>query len=125
MTPQVTAAGPEAGQATAELALALPLVAMLALALVQAAVVARDQLGVVHAAREAARAASVDPDPSKPPAAAARVMPGAWLRPVHRPPAGGFVAVEVVYRSPTDLPVVGALLPDPVLQARAVMRVER
>lgn len=115
----------DGGQATVELALALPLVALLALALVQTALVVRDQIGVVHAAREAARAASVDPDPAKPPAAAARVMPGAVVRPVDRPSAGGYVAVEVVYRSATDLPLVGSLLPDPALSARAVMRVER
>jgi Flp pilus assembly protein TadG len=41
----------EDGQATVELALVLPLVAVLLLALVQAAVVARDQILVAHAAR--------------------------------------------------------------------------
>ncbi len=51
------------GQATVELALVLPLVALVLAALVQAVVVARDQLLVVHAAREAARAAAVDPAP--------------------------------------------------------------
>ena len=47
------------GQATVELALALPLLCVLLLAVVQVAVVARDQLAVQLAAREAARAASV------------------------------------------------------------------
>jgi hypothetical protein len=35
------------------------------------------------------------------------------------------VEVEVVYASPTDMPIVGALLPDVTLRAHAVMRVER
>jgi hypothetical protein len=42
----------------------LPLVAVLLLSIVQAAVLARDQILVTHAAREAVRAAAVDPDPA-------------------------------------------------------------
>ncbi|MDZ7734624.1 MAG: TadE/TadG family type IV pilus assembly protein [Acidimicrobiia bacterium] len=52
----------EAGQASVELALTLPLVAVVLLAVVQAGLVLRDHLLVGHAAREAARAAAVDPD---------------------------------------------------------------
>ena len=48
------------GQAAVELALALPLVAVLLLALVQLGFLVRDQVLVVHAAREAARQAAVD-----------------------------------------------------------------
>ena len=118
-------AGREHGQATVELVLAFPVVLVLVVAVVQAMLVVRDQLVVVHAAREAARAASVHPDPSRPAAAAAAVMPGTVVRPLRRPPPGELVTVEVVYRSPTDLPVVGPLLPDPELSARAVMRVEQ
>jgi Flp pilus assembly protein TadG len=51
--------GPDRGQATVELALVLPLVAMLTLAIVQVALVARDQNLVTHAAREAARAGTI------------------------------------------------------------------
>ena len=51
------------GQATVELALALPLVCLLLLAVLQVAVVARDRLAVEHAARAAARAAAVSADP--------------------------------------------------------------
>jgi hypothetical protein len=116
---------PDGGQATVELALALPVVAVLGLLLVQGALVGRDQLVVIHAAREAARAASVDPDPAAPREAARLVLPGATVDIGDRPPPGQPVTVTVVYRSPTDLPVVGPLLPDPLLTARAVMRVER
>jgi hypothetical protein len=115
----------ERGQAVVELALALPFVAVLALVLVEGALLGGNQLAVVHAAREAARAASVDPDPAAPGAAARLVLPGAAVHVGHRPPPGQPVAVTVSYRSRTGLPLVGPLLPDPLVSARAVMRVER
>jgi Flp pilus assembly protein TadG len=60
----VTARGRgEAGQAAVELALCLPLLAAIGLALLQVALVVRDQVLVTHAAREAAREAAVSPDP--------------------------------------------------------------
>lgn len=118
--------GNATGQATVELVLVLPVVAMLALALLQAALVGRDQIAVVHAAREAARRASVDPSAGAAQEAAAEVIPGAVVdQPRARPPVGSTIAVEVGYRSPTDVPVVGPLLPDVPLRARAVMRVEQ
>src|SRR4051794_19950096 len=55
--------GRDRGQSTVELALVLPAVLVLALALVQIGLVVRDQVRVTHAAREAARAAAVTPDP--------------------------------------------------------------
>jgi hypothetical protein len=113
------------GQATVELALALPVIGILGLLLVEGALVARDQLAVVHAAREAVRAASVDPDPAAAAEAARLVLPGAAVELGRRPPPGRPVVVTVTYTSPTDLPLVGPLLPDPRLSARAVMRVER
>jgi Flp pilus assembly protein TadG len=116
---------PEAGQATVELALALPVVLVLGLVLVQATLVLRDQLVVVHAAREAVRATSLDPDPGRGQTAAEAVLPGALVRLGRRPPVGELVAIEVHYRSPTAVPVVGPLLADVALEARAVMRVER
>jgi hypothetical protein len=123
--PSVRPLRPDTGQATVELALAMPIVAILGLLLVQGALVGRDQLAVVHAAREAAREAGVDPDPDAPGAAARLVLPGATVDAGVRPPPGRPVTVTVAYRSPTDLPLVGPLLPDPLLTARAVMRVER
>jgi hypothetical protein len=115
----------EGGQTTAELMVVFPVVLLLALVLVQAALVLRDDLALANAAREAARAASLDADPTRAQRAAAAVLPGARVRPGARPPVGDLVTVEVSYRSPTDLPLVGPLLPDPVLVARTAMRVER
>jgi len=115
----------EAGQTTAELAVVFPVVLLLALTLIQAALVLRDDLVLVDAAREAARAASLDPDQARAERAAAAVLPGATVSSRARPPVGELVTVRVSYRSPTSLPLVGPLLPDPVLVARATMRVER
>lgn len=115
----------ERGQATVEFALLLPLVVAALLAVVQAGLVVRDQVAVVHAAREAARAAAVDPDPRRAVTAAREVLDEAEVEVGRRGQVGEQVRVRVAYRSPTDLPVVGPLVPDPVLSAEAVMRVER
>lgn len=52
----------EEGSAVVEFALLLPILFVVALALVQVAVLARDQLVIAQAARVAARLAAVDPD---------------------------------------------------------------
>lgn len=124
-SPTAGDASREGGQATVELALVLPVLVALAIALIQAALVARDQVLVVHAARAAAREASVDAPAGDVRAAAERVLPGAVVDIAPKPPVGEPRAVEVRYVCRTDLPLVGALFPDPELRARAVMRAER
>lgn len=121
--------GTERGQAAVELALVLPLVAALALALLQVALVGRDQVLVTHAAREAAREAAVSSDPGRPRQAA---LAGARLEADRldvessgRGRPGSRVTVVVRYRSPTDVPIVGSLVGDVHLSASAAMRVER
>lgn len=116
---------PESGQATVEFALVLPLVVLLLLAVLQTALVVRDYVATIHAAREAARAASVDRDPGAARAAARRVLRDARVEVGLRPRIGGPVRVEVTYRSRTNLPMVGVLFPDPELHATATMRAER
>jgi TadE-like protein len=116
---------PERGQATVEFAFVLPLLVLVVMAIIQVGLVVRDELGVVHAAREAVRAASVDPDPTRAVRAARRTLPGAEVEVGDRPEVGGDITVTVRYTSVTDLPLVGALFPDPALHATAVMRVER
>jgi TadE-like protein len=115
----------EGGQSTVEFALLLPLIVFAGLAVLQVGLVVRDQVAVVHAAREAARAASVDPDASRAVKAARRTLPDAEVAVGARPEVGEPIAVEVSYRSATNLPLVGPLFPDPELSARTVMRVER
>ena len=117
------------GQATVEFALLLPVVMLLLLAVLQVAVVVRAQVLVTHAAREAARAVAVDErsgaaldgarssgalDPAR-----LRVLVGPRGRP------GGRVQVQLRYRAPTDVALIGALLDDVELGADATMRVER
>ena len=117
------------GQATVELALVLPLVAVLVLVVLQVGLVVRDHLLVEHAAREAARAASVaDADRSSAAnraAVRAADLDADRLRVSSNVTDGGErVAVHVDYRSATDVPLVGLLLPDVELRGDAVMRVE-
>jgi Flp pilus assembly protein TadG len=113
------------GQAAVELALALPLVALLLLAVVQVGLVVRDQVLVVHAAREGARAAAVDPSAAvaRRAAVAGSGLPESRLR-VDLTRRGGRVEVVARFRSATDLPLVGSLLPDLSLRANAAMRAE-
>jgi Flp pilus assembly protein TadG len=119
----------DGGQATVELALVLPLVVGLLLAIVQAGVLARDQILVTHAAREAVRAAAVDDDPAAARRAAEQAGPLAADRldtdVAERGEVGGRVRVVVRYRAPTRIPLVGAFVDDVVLDAAATMRVER
>lgn len=110
-----------------EVALVLPIVAMLLLLVVQTALVVRDQVLVVHAAREAARAAAVDPsrDAARRAALAAASLDPARLDVRVVPDATGrLVSVTVSYRSPTVAPMIGPLLPDVLMEGRASMRRE-
>lgn len=118
----------QGGQATVELALVLPVVVLLALVVAQAAAIGRDQLLVVHAAREAVRAAAADPDPG---AATTAARGAAALEPARlsvalagRGERGSRVTATVTYRAPTQVPIVGALLGDVTVTGRATMRVE-
>jgi hypothetical protein len=84
---------------------------------------------VVHAAREAAREAAVDARPASIRAAAVRAAKS--LKPealrTETSLVGGVaraVTVRVHYRSPTDVVLIGPLLPDVNLGAKAAMRVE-
>lgn len=119
------------GQATVELALTLPVVLVAALLVVQVGLLLRAQLLVTNAAREAARAAAVG-EPPPPPAG---LDPDRTVVEIHGgagrdPPATGgdaaitAVTAEVRYRCPTDVPLVGLLVPDVDLTASVTMRSE-
>ena len=54
----------ESGSAAVEIALLLPLIVVLLLAVAEVAVVARTQVELVNAAREGARVAAVNPEPA-------------------------------------------------------------
>ena len=117
------------GQAAVELALAVPLLALLLLGLVQLGLLIRDQVLVVHAAREAARQAAVDdaPDAARRAAIASSGLPSGRIAVdvTGRGAPGSRVRVDVRYRAATDVPLVGAALGDVQMHAEATMRVER
>lgn len=115
------ARAPEAGQATVELALALPLVVLLVLALLQVVVVARDHLAVWHAARVGARAAAISSAPASDGVAAARASVALEPLEVNVQAHAVWVTVTVTHTNSTDLPLIGRLLPDVDVRARATM----
>ncbi len=112
----------ERGQAAVELALALPLLALFLLAGAQLLIVARDQLAVIHAAREAARAAAVSRVAGDGVAAGTAATP-LEIR-VTVATTGRDVRATVTRVVRTDVPLVGALLPDITIRATATMRLE-
>lgn len=118
--------GDEGGQAAVELVLVLPLVVLVALAALQVALVGRDQVLVVHAAREAARQASLGEDDAVVSAAAARATALRAERvqvATRRSPAGDIEA-SVTYTSPTDVPFIGGMVGDVRLTSAVTMRRE-
>ena len=117
------------GQSTVEFALVLPLVVLVAMFIVQAGLVVRDQVLVTHAAREAARAAAVS-DADRPEAALRAARQAGELEEdrlgvtVSMLEGDSSVRVVVSYRSLTDLAIVGALVPELTLDASVGMQVE-
>lgn len=117
----------EPGQASVEVALVAPLAMLLMLLLVQVGVLVQDQVLVVAAAREAARAAAVtaeDAAPRRAAAGAGRLDPGRLRVDVGRGAGDGLVRARVEYRAATTVPMIGVLLPDVTLTAVAAMRNE-
>lgn len=107
----------------------MPLILLLVLAVVQVGLVVRDQVLVVHAAREGARAAAVhrqvEPVSNAAVDGSGLVADRIEVERGPRDAPGSLVRVTVRYRSPTVVPVIGPLLPDVPLAATVAMRVER
>ena len=120
--------GLDRGQATVEVAVLLPLLVVLLLAILQVALLGRDVVLVTHASREAARAAAVDPHPSAAVAAAGDAggldEERLAVTVAGRGEAGSRVRVTVTYRARTDVPLIGALVGDRTLRSSTTMRVE-
>lgn len=117
------------GQATIELALCLPFVALLGWVLVELGSLATDNVRLWHAAREAARIGAVDPDPTAIREAAEAsglgpleltVRPGPDARVQGEP-----VTVAVTFQPSSSAPLIGTLIERVVLSAEATMRIER
>jgi len=117
------------GQATVELVLALPIVVGALLLVIQVGLIASSQVAVIDAAREGARAGAAHGTVvaaergarSSGSLATDRMLVGASVDET----AGGMVRVRVRYRVPTDVPLVGVVIPEPTVTAEVAMRVER
>ena len=124
----MTSAGQEEGQATVELALLLPLLVALLLGVIQVGLVARNSVAVSHATRAAARTALVDPSAGAVRAAARQAtgLDPSRLRVevLGSPVPGAVVRVRVSYADPTDVPIIGRLVPSLTLTDELVVRVE-
>ncbi len=121
------AARGEDGQATVELALCLPLAAILLSAALEVGLLGLDRVRIWHAAREAARTAAVTADVSEIRASVARAgVPDAELEvspEVHGRTAGETVTVIVSEQREGSVPLIGLLFRT-TIEGRATMRIE-
>lgn len=118
----------EDGQSTVELALCLPVLAIVLGFVVEVGLIAGDQVRLWHAAREAARVAVVDSDRQAALDAAERsglsgleisIEPAPEFRVQGRP-----LTVQIQYSPPGRVPVVGTIADGVSLDAEATMRIE-
>jgi len=118
------------GSASVEFALVLPLLLVVGLALLQVALLAKDQLILQESARAGARQAAVSRDAGSVReaaiGAAGTLDPSRIRIAIARVPASdGPVTVTTTYDAPIQVPVVRWLFPSEVrLSARATMRQE-
>src|ERR671914_265397 len=103
--------GDSSGQATVELALTLPLIAVLLAVIVEVGGLALDSVRLWHATREAVRIASVDRDPEHTKAAAQRAgLEGLSVEIAPEPTArrrGEPVGVTITYHPRGSVPLIG------------------
>lgn len=115
------------GQSTVELAALLPVLVIVSLLVIQAALVARDRIALTHRCRAAARQAMVQPSAAAAAAAGATAAEaGSGFSADLSGPrsAGSLVTVTCHQRLVTGLPLVGPMLGDPEATERFVIRVE-
>lgn len=115
------------GQSTVELAAVLPVLVIVTLLVIQAALVARDRIALTHRCRAAARQAMVQPsDAAASAAGAAAADAGSGFSAHLSGPVvvGEMVTVTCHQRLVTGLPLVGPMLGDPQATERFVVRIE-
>lgn len=119
----------ERGQSTVEFALLLPFLVAVFAALVEVGLLAGDQVRLWHAAREAARVAVVDPDPTQ--AAIAAESSGLYPLELDIDPdvahriQGRPLTVRIRYDPRGRLPLLGLITRSVDLDATATMRIEQ
>ena len=117
---------PDRGQATAEFAILIPVVVLLGLALIQVLVLVRSELLLIDACRSAARSLIVDPEEPES-ALAGRLdqgLGGLRVTVTGAHEQGELVTVTCAREDPTDVPIVGPLLPTITQRERFVAMVE-
>ncbi len=119
----------EHGQATVELVLCLPVLALVLAVLIEVGLLIGDQVRLWHAARETARVAIVDSDPNEIRTAAEHgglgpldieIEPQSSDRSTGEP-----LTVTLTYRSDGHLPLLGNLLSSRDMSSTATMRIEQ
>ena len=115
---------PDRGQATVELALVLPFVFVVLLVGVDVALISRDAIRVEHAAREAARVASVQGDANAATLAATRALDANASVYLSIGPPGGDVSATVTLPIADHLSIVGRFRPDLSVSATIHLRRE-
>jgi hypothetical protein len=119
----------EQGQATVELVLCLPILALVLAVLIEVGLLIGDQIRLWHAARETARVAVVDSDPNEIRAAAEHGGLGPLdigIEPKFADRSTGEpLTVTLTYSSPGHLPLLGALISGRDMTASATMRIEQ
>jgi hypothetical protein len=111
------------GQASVEVALVLPVLVVVALVIVQVGWLVHDRVLVVHVAREAARAAAVsdvDLDPA-PTGLQGGLDPSRLEVQIEGPDGEGMVTAVAIYDAPTQVAIVGALVPDLEMRSQVTM----
>ena len=119
----------QSGQATVELALCLPFVALLVAIVLEIGLLGTDQIKLWNAAREGARVATVEADEDAIREAALATGPEPLTISVN-PPAGnrtqgGTVTVELLHRPRGHVPLIRRLVSSLALRAHATMRIEQ
>lgn len=115
----------ESGQATVELALVLPVLAIFLLLIVHVGIVIRQHVLVTHASREAARVLSVENNKTRALSAARTSVKRADVD-IHRPSvSGSYLRVTVTDVVHNPVPLIGIVLPDITVRSTTTMRVEK
>jgi Flp pilus assembly protein TadG len=121
--PSSTGSDRQAGQASVEFALTLPIVVVMALGLVLVGTAVRNELAVELAAREGARAAAVSATPVVAATAAARRATSLPID-VTTTSYASTITVTVTYVDPVDVAIIGSVIGPVAHTASATMALE-
>jgi hypothetical protein len=107
-----------------ETAMVMPLIVLMTLAILQVAMIGRDQLALWHAVRVAVRAGAVSSDPVDDASIAARTATRLTPLDIVTDHDDEWIHVSLRHLSRTSIAMIGPLLPDVTLHASATMRRE-